>query len=182
MKKLKVVPTVDVIHSASWLRAAMQRERNRRRDAKGGDSGRNELGAELVEFALSSAVFFIFIFGVFELCLVLFMYNTAAGAARETTRWASVRGALCSNLSIGSCPATLSQVQDYGKTLPGAGNMSVQVWWCNSDGQTNCVQNPSNAQQGNVVKVNVSYTFASVPFVSKGALTVASTSAAVIWQ
>lgn len=131
---------------------------------------------------MASTVLFMFIFGVIELCFVLFMYNTAAEAARETTRWASVRGALCSNPNISSCPATLTQVQDFGKTIPGASKMTVQAWYCNSDGTTNCVQNISNALQGNIVKVTVSYTFASVPYVSKGALTVSSTSQSVIWQ
>lgn len=142
----------------------------------------DERGAQLVEFAISSTVFFMFIFGLMELCFLLFMFNTAAESARETTRWASVRGTVCSNPHISSCPATLADVQDFAKTLPGAGKMTVQAWWCNKDGVTNCIQSPSNAQQGNIVKVKVSYTFASVPYVSSGALSVSSTSSAVIWQ
>lgn len=144
--------------------------------------GSDEQGAELVEFAFASGIFFIFIFGFIELCVVLFMYNTAAEAARETTRWASVRGTTCSNPNISSCPATLAQVQAYGATLPGASTMNVQVWWCQPDGQTGCVQDASHAAQGNVVKVKVSYAFATIPYVSKSALTVASTSESVMWQ
>jgi Flp pilus assembly protein TadG len=148
-----------------------------------GQVGRpDERGVETLEFALASTVFFLFLFGVIELCFVLFMYNTAAEAARETTRWASVRGASCANPNISSCPATLDQVQSFGQTIPGASKMTVQAWWCNQDGQTNCVQNPANALMGNVVKVKVSYTFAKVPFVSQSAMSVSSTSSSVIWQ
>ncbi|HEX3891895.1 MAG TPA: TadE/TadG family type IV pilus assembly protein [Terracidiphilus sp.] len=153
---------------------------------------RKEDGAELVEFALASTVFCMFIFGFMELCTVLFMYSSMAEAARETTRWASVRGASssvtsngvtsCANPYITQCPATSTQVQNLAKTFLGGSNMSVQVWWCNADGQTNCTTSNSNAQKGNIVKVKVSYTFASVPFVSRSALTVGSTSEMVIWQ
>jgi Flp pilus assembly protein TadG len=160
----------------------MSRSASSAKSSRGRVGRSGELGAQTVEFALASTIFFMFIFGVIELCFVMFMYNTAAESARETSRWASVRGALCSNPNISSCPATLDQVQQFGVTIPGASKMTVQAWWCNSDGKTNCVQNPANALQGNIVKVRVSYTFAKVPFVVNGAMTVSSTSEAVIWQ
>jgi Flp pilus assembly protein TadG len=151
-----------------------------------------EEGAELVEFAVASTVLFMFIFGLMQLCIVLFMYNTVAEAARETTRWASVRGATssvtsngvttCSNPNITGCPATTSAIQSFAQSFIGGTGITAQTWWCNSDGQTNCVQTQSNAQPGNIVKVKVAYSFATVPFVSKGALTVSSTSEMVIWQ
>lgn len=144
-----------------------------------------EEGAELVEFAMSAIILVGFFLGVMGLCLVFFMYNTAAEAARETTRWASVRGTDCSNPNItdGSCPsvgggATTAQVQAYGKSLPGAGGMTVTVKWCNSSGAS-CAT--TNLGAGNTVKVTEAFTFASVPFVSRGALTVSSTSQSVIW-
>jgi Flp pilus assembly protein TadG len=151
-----------------------------------------EEGAELVEFALASTVFFMFVFGFMELCTALFMYTSVAEAAREASRWASVRGASssvtsngvtsCANPYITQCPATATQVQNYTKTFVGGPGMTAQVWWCNSDGQTNCVQDNSNALKGNIVKVKVFYNFATLPFVAKSGLTVASTSEMVIWQ
>ncbi len=151
-----------------------------------------EEGAEVVEFALASSVFFLFVFGFMELCMLLFMYNTVAEAARETSRWASVRGASssvtsggvtsCSNPYITQCPATVTQIQNYAKSFIGGSGMTVVPSWCNSDGQTNCVQSQSNAIKGNIVKVKVTYTFANIPFVSKNALSVSSTSEMVIWQ
>ncbi|WP_109484978.1 TadE/TadG family type IV pilus assembly protein [Occallatibacter savannae] len=142
----------------------------------------DQFGAGIVEFAIGSAVLFSFLIGVIELCLVFFMYNSTAQVARETCRWASVRGTTCSNPTITACPTTLAQVQSFASGLPGGGAMTVQVWFCNPDGVTNCVQNTSNAKGGNIVKTTASFQFASVPFVSRNALTVSSTSAMVIWQ
>lgn len=154
--------------------------------------GHHEEGAELVEFALACSVLFLFIFGLMELCIVFFMYNTVAEAARETTRWASVRGTSssvtsngvtsCANPNITGCPASTGAIQTYAQSFIGGPGMTVQSWWCNSDGTTNCVTTQSNAAPGNIVKVKISYTFANVPFVSKSALTVSSTSEMVIWQ
>jgi Flp pilus assembly protein TadG len=153
---------------------------------------RDQQGAELVEFALSASVLFLFIFGLMELCIVFFMYNTVAEAARETTRWASVRGSnssvtsngvtSCSNPNITGCPASTAGIQSFAQSFIGGPGMTVQTWWCNADGQTNCVQSQSNALPGNIVKVKVAYTFGTVPFVSKSAMTVSSTSEMVIWQ
>jgi Flp pilus assembly protein TadG len=154
---------------------------------------RAEDGAELVEFALSSLVLYILTFGFMQLCLVFFMFNTTAEVARETSRWASVRGTAssvtvngvtsCANPNITECPATITQIQNFAmSSLAGSGGMNVQVWWCNADGQTNCVQTQGNATPGHVVKVNVSYTFANVPFVRNAPLAVSSTSEMVIWQ
>jgi Flp pilus assembly protein TadG len=155
-------------------------------------SRENDEGAELVEFALASTVLFLFIFGLMQLCIVFFMYNTTAEVARETTRWASVRGTTssvtsngvtsCANPNITGCPATTATIQSFGQNFVGGSGLTVQSWWCNSDGKTNCVTTQSNALPGNIVKVKVSYSFATVPFVSRSSLTVSSTSEMVIWQ
>lgn len=145
---------------------------------------RGEGGSELVEFALSSSILFLFMFGVIGFGVVFFMENTAAEAARETSRWASVRGTDCDNPQIkgGSCVngvgATATQIQAYGKSLPGAGAMTVGVQWCNSAGAS-C--GTANLGAGNTVQVKVSYQFASIPFVTTKALSVSSTSESVIW-
>ena len=141
-----------------------------------------ESGAGIIEFAIGSTVLFSFLIAVIELCFIFFMYNSTAQVAREASRWASVRGTTCSNPTITSCPATVAQIQSFAAGLPGGSAMNVQVWFCNSDGATNCVQNAANAKGGNIVKTNASFRFASVPFISRDALTVSSTSEMVIWQ
>jgi Flp pilus assembly protein TadG len=155
---------------------------------------RDEAGQELIEFAFGASVVFVLIFGVMELCIVLFTYSSIAEAAREASRWACVRGTnssitangttTCANPNMSTCPAQISDVQSYAERMPGMSNpnATVSVLWCDSDGVTNCVTSESNAKPGNIVKVTVSYTFASVPFISKGALTLSSTSEKVIWQ
>jgi Flp pilus assembly protein TadG len=154
----------------------------------------DEVGQELVEFAFGASVVFLLIFGIMELSIVLFTYNSVAEAAREACRWACVRGinssitsngaTTCANPNMTICPAQISDIQNYAERMPGMSspNATVSVSWCNSDGVTNCVTSESNAKPGNMVKVTVSYTFASVPFVSKQALTLSSTSEEVIWQ
>lgn len=145
---------------------------------------RGEAGAEMVEFALSSSILFMFLFGVIGFGFVYFMENTAAEAARETSRWASVRGTDCDNPNItdGSCVngvgATAQQIQAYGRSLPGAGGMTVNVQWCNSIGAS-C--GTKNLGAGNTVQIKVEYKFASVPFVTNKTLSVSSTSESVIW-
>jgi Flp pilus assembly protein TadG len=155
---------------------------------------RNTDGLETLEFAFASILVIVFILGIMEMCILLFVYSSAAEAAREASRWASVRGTnssittngvtSCANPNITSCPAGISDIQNFAKRVPGitGSNATVSVSWCDSDGVTHCITDPSNAKPGNIVKVQVSYTFASVPFISKTALTVSSTAETVIWQ
>lgn len=155
---------------------------------------RGESGSEVLEFALCANVFFAFVFGFMELCVVLFMMNSVAETARQAARWASVRGTnssvtvngttSCGNPNITKCPAQASDIQTYADGLPGmsSANTTVTVNWCNSDGTSGCSTSESNAKPGNIVKVKVSYKFASVPFVSKTAITFSSTAEKVVWQ
>ena len=143
---------------------------------------RGEEGAELVEFALTSWLLSIFIFGLVELCLVIFSYNTAAEAARNTARWLSVQGgsAIANSASVNSTAITA-----YVRSIPGAAGMTPTVQWCQVSGSTTTcggTANSSNASPGNLVQVQVQYVFTSVPFISKGSLTATSTSQMVIWQ
>jgi Flp pilus assembly protein TadG len=154
----------------------------------------DETGQELVEFAFGASVVIVFVFGVMELCILLFMFSSVSEAAREASRWASVRGTTssttsngsttCTNPNITTCPAQIADIENFAKKLPGmsSSNAAMSVFWCNSDGVTGCVTSETNAKPGNVVKVTVSYTFLSVPFISNQALTLSSTSENVIWQ
>jgi Flp pilus assembly protein TadG len=156
--------------------------------------GRGETGAELLEFAICANVFFLFCFGFLQLCLVLFSLHCVGEASRQTARWASVRGTAssvtsggatsCLNPNISTCPAADADVLAFAQKQPGmgAGSTGVTVNWCNSDGVTGCVDDNSNAKPGNVIKVTVTYTYASVPFVRSSGLTLTSTASKVIWQ
>jgi len=169
----------------SGVFTASQRNRGRR-------LLREEEGAEMVEFAISAVVLFTFVFGIIEFCIVLFMFNTAAEAARATSRWASVRGTDCNNPGItdGTCPggagatgATVqTAAQTFLKNIPGAGGMTVTLQWCTAAGACGTTNLGAGAATSpNTVQAKVSYTFAYVPFVTRNPLTVSSTSQSVIW-
>lgn len=142
-----------------------------------GSAARGEEGAELVEFALCSWILLMFMFGIVELCLVLFAYNTANEAARDTARWLSVRGA---NVYAGSVAA--SDITAHVQAIPGAAQMTPTVKWCTDS--TTCSPTPTaaNTQAGSLVQVQVQYVYTSVPFISKGSLAATSTTQMVIWQ
>jgi Flp pilus assembly protein TadG len=154
---------------------------------------RDESGAEMFEFAICAMVFFTFLFGFMELCMALFMMNSVADASRQAARWASVRGATssvtangvtsCANPNITTCPAQVSDIQNYAEGFPGMSstNTTVTVNWCNDAGAA-CSTSEANATKGNIVKVQVSYKFASIPFISKAAINLQSTAEKVIWQ
>jgi Flp pilus assembly protein TadG len=138
---------------------------------------RGEEGTELVEFALSAWLLFILVFGLVELCLVLFSYNTAAEAARNTARWLSVQGA---NVYAGT--VTSADITTHVQAIPGAAQMTPTVNWCTNSTTCSATPTSANTAAGSLVQVQVQYVFASVPFISKSSLTATSTSQMVIWQ
>lgn len=83
----------------------------------------SERGAELVEFALSSTLLMLVVFGIVNLGLAVWQYNMVANLAQEGARWASVRGA------GSSWPATSADVQTYITTRSTGMNVSVTATW-----------------------------------------------------
>ena len=55
-------------------------------------------GQGMVEFAISSLVFFTFIFGIIEMGWLLFTHHQVTSAAREGARYASVHGTMSQGL------------------------------------------------------------------------------------
>ena len=120
---------------------------------------RCEEGATLVEFAVSSALLFTCLFGIFGLCGALYSYNFVADAAHEATRYAIVRGSACSGLT--NCNATSAQLQTYVRNLgyPGIipNNLTAAATWSGAN-------SPSNAP-GNTVSVTITYAYRlNIPF------------------
>jgi Flp pilus assembly protein TadG len=150
-----------------------------------GSAPRGEEGAELVEFALCAWLLSMFIFGLVELCLVLFMYNTANEAARNTARWLSVNGAASCTPNGVSCVPSSAAITAHVQSLPGAAQMTPTVNWCSVSGSTTACSTTAtatNAAAGSLVQVQVQYQFAKVPFISKEAMNATSTAQMVIWQ
>lgn len=141
----------------------------------------SEEGYEIVEFAFSATILFVFFFGVCWLGMAFYFTSTASEVARQASRWAAVRGADCNNPQItdGTCPSTAAQIRAYASScLPGASRMRVSVNWY-APGSTSAVS--TNQGAGGSVKVVVSYTFASFPLIGVRGFTVSSTSQSVIW-
>jgi len=143
-------------------------------------SFRNEEGAVLVEFAISSTIFFMLLFGIMDFSFASYSSNFTAEAAKEAARYASVRGS-CTDATgtvttndLSDCGVTSDQVQTWVQNMgyPGINPASttVTVTWPNG----------SHLPRNNV-KVVVDYTFPiSVPFWRNTGLKMESTSEMVI--
>jgi Flp pilus assembly protein TadG len=105
----------------------------------------SERGSTLVEMALSSAVFLSMLFGIAQVCIALYSHNVLSEAAREASRYASIRGVnSCKYANSGTFPdcnlgptdsagssTASTQLQNYllNNNYPGAGNLQVTANW-----------------------------------------------------
>ena len=139
-----------------------------RRTTAGSPRFASQRGNTLLESALVIQVFVLLVFGAIEFGRLIYTYNFIAYAAREGTRYASVRG------NDSGHPASASAVSTYVKgeaiALKSA-NITVTTTW-----------SPDN-HAGSVVRVKVSYTYAPLlRFILPNSLSLASTSQTVISQ
>jgi len=84
---------------------------------------KGERGNAMVEFAVSVAVLLTMLFGIIDIGRALFAYDWVYNAARQTTRWAMVRGAFCNNngANLTGCPADGDRITAYVKNTNGTG-------------------------------------------------------------
>jgi Flp pilus assembly protein TadG len=148
-------------------------------------------GSAVLEMALTSSILFALLIGIMEMCMGLYAYHATAEVARQTTRWAMVRGSTsCSNTPhLTDCGATAAQIQSYASNL-GFLNIStsdVTVNWCQASGTqpttwSTCGLSTSDAP-GNVVQVAITYPFTlGIPFMAAKTINITSTSQVVISQ
>ncbi len=145
-----------------------------------------ELGAVTMEFAVSCVLHLALLFGVMEASLGVYAFHFTAEAAREGTRYASVRGFSCTG-SISACPAQSSDIQAYVKGIAYPGidpaAMTVTTTWSAFPSGTVCSPSTSCNNPGDLVTVVVQYQFPfSVPLLPANTWAVTSTSAMVISQ
>lgn len=144
-------------------------------------------GASTLEFAfVITLILFPLVFGIIDFSRAMYAYHWVSYAAREGSRWASVRGSSCTLLS-GGCPADIPgvNVQAYvqsikapgmysvacngGNTNPGCIYVTQQMLNTNTGGLSgpDCTSGgdvPINSP-GCIVKVQVNYIFPfSLPF------------------
>jgi hypothetical protein len=138
---------------------------------------RDESAESMVSFALSASVLFMFIFGLTEMCLAFYTYQSISELAREGARYAIVHGSTCETSSGASCEVTAAQVTSYvqGLSIPNVGGGTISVNTTYPDG--------GEAPNADRVKVSVSYAFPwHVPFGGSQTINMSSASEMYIVQ
>lgn len=77
-------------------------------------------GSTLTEFAFILPVMCMCLFGVIDFARALYSYHFVSDAAREASRWASVRGNTCRDYTD-ACPARDTDVSDYVMSIVPSG-------------------------------------------------------------
>ncbi len=138
-------------------------------------------GSALVEQALVIAMLLSVMFGIIDCARALYTYHFVANAAREATRWASVRGSSC-NASLTGCQANPINVGAYVKNVSGMGLdpslITATPSWPSATPGCATKNNP-----GCVVQVQVVYNYHFFfPLLPTSQITMQSTSEMVITQ
>ena len=85
----------------------------------------HQRGSGTLEFAFALIlILFPLMLGIIDFSRALYAYHWVAYAAREGTRWASVRGAACTS-PMTSCNATAAQIQSYVQSIVAPGIFSA---------------------------------------------------------
>jgi Flp pilus assembly protein TadG len=159
-----------------------------------------EAGGALVEMAISSTIVLATFISVFQLSMACYTYNTCAEVARESARWAAVRGASCgtNTPTLDHCGATPTDIQNYAKTV-GALNWSqcttanpcITASWKTATTSTGVTQQKTTwaacasgcGKPGDMVVVKMVYPYAfGSPFFQSFSWTLGSTSEMIVAQ
>jgi Flp pilus assembly protein TadG len=133
------------------------------------------------------------IFGIIDISRAMYSYHYVAIAARQATRYASVRGAtwastLCLLSAQFQCAATSSSVTTFVKSVTplgfNASNLTVTTTWPGTTPTgADCSTANVNNSVGCVVSVKVAYSYNFIlPFLPKNAMVLSSTSKVMIVQ
>src|SRR5208282_2873461 len=128
-------------------------------------SARKQCGSTMVETALMLSVLLVMMFGIVGFGHALYTFHFVSNAAREATRWASVRGTTCPQhlpLLSGGCPASASDVQTYVSNVSGMGLDPAKItatttWVAPPNNLAVCKTQSKNP--GCVVEVQVQYSY-----------------------
>lgn len=132
---------------------------------------KNERGDTLVEFAVVAIVLFTCIFGIMDCSRALYAYHFTSYAAREATRYATVRGSTwgssCSSATALNCGLSSSNaniLQSYIQSITPAGinpsSLTVtSTWPGTAPSGSACNTARGNNSPGCLVEVQVSYSF-----------------------
>jgi Flp pilus assembly protein TadG len=144
---------------------------------------KQEAGSGLVEYAIIFMVFMTMLLGIADFGRALYAYHFVSNAAREATRYASVRGQTCitdtcwlyDETPMGPRVLTATDLTKFVQNVPlGIDQTKVSL-------TPDPVWSDANEQPGSTVQVTVSYNFNFVfPFVYNKPLTLTSQSQTVI--
>ena len=165
---------------------------------------RNNEGVALAEMAISATLLLSTFLGVFEVAMACYTYNNVGEVARESARWAMVRGNMCSTYTPNQdhCGATSSDIQSHAETM-GLINWTsctttspcVTATWMTGTSTTSgttqqrvttwaaCGTTSACKAPGNLVVVNVSLPYTlTVPFVRNFSMNLKSQAEMVVSQ
>jgi Flp pilus assembly protein TadG len=142
-------------------------------------------GSTLTEFAFVLPLLAMILFGVIDFGRALYSYHFVSDAAREASRWASVRGSQCSP-GLPGCPAGPLDIQNYVTSIvpPGIdtspGSLAVtSAWMAPPENPASCKGSTNNP--GCAVQVVVTYNFKFLlPFLPNSTYQIHSTSEMII--
>jgi Flp pilus assembly protein TadG len=83
-------------------------------------SNARERGSTLVEFALVITILLTLMFAIIDFSRAMYAYHFVSNAAREATRYASVRGSAC-NTWASACPAANTDITSYVQSIVSSG-------------------------------------------------------------
>lgn len=137
-----------------------------------------------MEFAILIPVLFALVFGIIDFGRALYTFHFVSEAAREATRWASVRGNACSGLS--GCGAGQSEVTAYVASIVPMGidpsKLNVTATWVAPPNNLAICQADKHSP-GCAVHVQIDYQFKFIlPFLPTSGYRMTSTSEMIISQ
>ena len=146
----------------------------------------DDSGSALVEFAISSVVIVMALFGIISCCFALYANSYVSDAARTAARYAIVRGSSCTGMP--DCGITSAELQTLlrNSAYPGisSSNLSATTTWYSASSSLPTTWTACASQcnaPGNAVQVQVNYAFTlGVPFWRGRAINLSSTSQMVI--
>jgi Flp pilus assembly protein TadG len=124
-----------------------------------GNRRANQRGTAMFEYAIVVLISLMMLFGIVDFGRALYAYHFISNAAREGTRFASVRGNTCTFFAS-DCPATRGQIRAFVKNVPqgiDAAALTVTPNFTNPNGLPVC--GSSQNYPGCGVQVRVDYNF-----------------------
>jgi len=132
------------------------------------DRRANARGIAMLEIALVLPIYFLLVYGVFQISLVLFGYCNATNACRMAGRYAAVHGSGSTSACTSADLKTIALRYLWG--APAKGTTVTSTW------------SPDN-NPGSVVTVKITLVFpTAIPFSSLSSITVGTADQAVILQ